>query len=292
MNKEKVKSSKPLYVRIKYLEILTILLSLLALSYILYLTLPSKLDFPFFFTKFVDKFHLHFLIKYLPYFGLITFVILLFLKKRVYYLLIVSTITALFNQYTPIVTAINERFHTNIARSPHALHLTPLYFAVKSNNYDEVKLLLDNGANPNEKLFDKYESLIIFIAIKNKNYNMAKLILDYNANLGLYDKAVGYPIHEAVKNEDYEMVKLLIDYKSPINVKTSFHKARITNFMKTTYPSDYGEKTPLHYAVIKNNHKIAKLLIENGANINITDSGKNTPIQYTKDNDMTTLLKK
>ena len=68
---------------------------------------------------------------------------------------------------------------------------------------------------------------------------------------------------------DVEMVKLLINYNANVNFQIS-QRAR-----------DIKGYTPLHLAVENENIIIMQLLIENGANINATDTKyKQTPLMY------------
>ena len=43
---------------------------------------------------------------------------------------------------------------------------------------------------------------------------------------------------------------------------------------------DFGDMTPLHFAVLNDDAQIAKLLIDNGANLDATDFEGNTPLHY------------
>lgn len=50
--------------------------------------------------------------------------------------------------------------------------------------------------------------------------------------------------------------------------------------MQDVNAGDAEQRTPLHYACGFNHLEIAKMLIEEGANLEVTDSKGNTPLHY------------
>jgi len=82
-------------------------------------------------------------------------------------------------------------------------------------------------------------------------------------NLFLVTVLNGAEIHEAVKSGDFEKVKSLIQNdKQLANLK------------------DEDGRTPLHWAALRRNSEIVKLLLENGANPSPMDKNGDTPINY------------
>ncbi len=95
---------------------------------------------------------------------------------------------------------------------------------VSSNlNLDLMKLLLDNGANPNLSfgMFSVLDS-----EVKNNNLETVKLLLNYGADVSnsYYQKEYETdpyttPLHEAIKQNNHEMIMLLLAHGADINAK-------------------------------------------------------------------------
>ncbi|MGD9592777.1 MAG: ankyrin repeat domain-containing protein, partial [Candidatus Berkiella sp.] len=145
-----------------------------------------------------------------------------------------------------------------------------LGYAVKFGNIALVKTTLTAGADPNyirvEDFYSSYPSQrqvsVLYLATENKHVDIANILLDAGADangLAKYDnehtKWIFHGVDEislnpAVRNGDIEMVDLLLSYGANPNVD---------GFDFKSYP--------LKDAVTSNNLAIAKLLLENGAEI-------------------------
>jgi ankyrin repeat protein len=137
----------------------------------------------------------------------------------------------------------------------------PLHYAIKFNNYNVTKKLLDNGANPNNKNNKGYNSL--HIAIYNKNIDIINLILNYNIDINMKTNTGENALHIACNLQLIDVVNLLIKNKIDIDAQ------------------DYNnEFSSLHYCVNINNIKLINILIKNNVNINTQDIIGNTPIHY------------
>ncbi|WP_174132792.1 ankyrin repeat domain-containing protein [Wolbachia endosymbiont of Atemnus politus] len=142
--------------------------------------------------------------------------------------------TALFNQDTAFLKKLFSRFKSSkggrfgdyINEMCVQDHL-PLGVAINSYNIDLVSLLLENGANPNIKIFREYTPLrypgIITCG------NIVKLLLEYGAdpNTRLYDFAL---LDVAAHDKYYEVAELLLKYGADPNVQgmlgyTTLHRA-------------------------------------------------------------------
>lgn len=123
-----------------------------------------------------------------------------------------------------------------------------------------IKLLLDNGANPNivSKMIG-YPETPLLSAIRSNNISLVKLLLSYGAN-PIMKNEYGYePIFEACILNDTNISELLIkDYNVNINVNTLNTK-----------------RSPLHYASLHNSVDNVKYLLKNGADIKQIDSDGN-----------------
>ena len=94
----------------------------------------------------------------------------------------------------------------------------PLYTAVKNKDLPVVKLLLENGANPNKRPYDCcFPDTPLAGAVKSGNIAMVKLLLENGANPNLTRRGLTPPLKKA-KNK--EMRKLLKEHGAETNCCT------------------------------------------------------------------------
>ncbi|CAC21249.1 11L protein [Yaba-like disease virus] len=128
--------------------------------------------------------------------------------------------------------------------------LTPLHYAVLTNNVEIVKLLLSKGVNVNAT--DRYgcSPLYYYIMTKKENYEIIKLLLDNGADVNAVSSIQENVLHAfteyGCKNTD--VLKTIIKKTYNINSKNKWGK------------------TPLNFAVEKDNMNIIKILLHYGAN--------------------------
>ncbi|WP_257941765.1 ankyrin domain-containing protein [Campylobacter lari] len=82
---------------------------------------------------------------------------------------------------------------------------TPLFYAVEYNNYKVAKLLLENGANVNQKYINDNEKLSIASMGSNTPYFITLCALEHTSK-NIFMHGANYA--------DVKMLKLLIDYKA------------------------------------------------------------------------------
>jgi len=126
--------------------------------------------------------------------------------------------------------------------------VTQLTAAIKDNKTNEVKLLLEKGADPNAKN-------ALHEAVINGSAEIVNLLLKHGAHINRLDlngqnSPLAYACGCAGKIPNFEMVKLLLE------------KGADPNFVKHYYKS-----TPLHFAAQSGSAEIVKLLIENKAKV-------------------------
>eukprot|EP00833_Pecoramyces_ruminatium_P000916 jgi/Orpsp1_1/1174948/evm.model.c7180000052063.1 len=141
-------------------------------------------------------------------------------------------------------------------------YTTPLLTAIKFENINIIKYLIEHGADPNQhQQYEKMgENIItlnpIICAIQQSNKNIIQyLVEEVGINIPLLDEKNHFIIY-AIKNSNFSIVKCLIKYHADINRK-----------------NEYGW-TPLIQAMYKKplNIDLIKYLIENGADINAVDN--------------------
>lgn len=135
-------------------------------------------------------------------------------------------------------------------------------FVVKENNLDLIKLLMEIGINID--IVDKKGNPALFWT---KDLKMMKTLIELGANVNYTNKKTGCNLltrcllFNISSQEMSPLVKLILEKieKSKINEPTK------------------GGNTALHIAVHRGYGKIAKKLIDNGADISVKDRKKKTP---------------
>jgi ankyrin repeat protein len=110
--------------------------------------------------------------------------------------------------------------------------LTPLVYAVRANDLDSVKVLLDAGADVNQTTGYGWSPLLV--ATQNRYYSLGKYLLEHGANPNLGNKGDWVPLYIATDNRNIEsgdypvrkgdmdhldFIKLLIDKGANVNAR-------------------------------------------------------------------------
>lgn len=170
----------------------------------------------------------------------------------------------------------------------------PLIYAIRQNDKEIAKMLLEKGADINGI---NYFRKPLFIAIENKNFDIFELLLDYNADITVknYDEENILQQIENLKDKRF-LAKLC---KTDKNLKlkgssgnTCLHLAAINNdykSVKTIFKNipeacpinEYGA-TPLHFACSEHkdsiNLDVVKILLNNNYDVNKTTDNKETAL--------------
>lgn len=167
--------------------------------------------------------------------------------------------------------------------------LTPLVYAVRENDTESVRILLETGADVNQ--VTNYEWSPLLVAIQNRYYQLASFLLDQGANPNIANKGKWSPLYIAIDNRnikggDYpvrkadmdsmEFIKKLIDKGAEVNwrvqestwYRTVFtalwvNEAGATAFWRASQSSDVA---------------VMKLLLAHGADPKIATNVGNTPL--------------
>ena len=174
---------------------------------------------------------------------------------------------------------------------------TPIIHACRTGRYENVKILLENGADPLLKPRPGQCMSIHFACMKEteNNLKIIKLLLDKKPELiNMNGSGKKSPLHFAVINNCPKIVEYLIKRGAKINQTDKYSRtalllsckygySKITKFLiecnANIKKCDNSQNSPLHYACAFGNLDCVKILIENGADINYLNMWKNLPIE-------------
>ena len=190
----------------------------------------------------------------------------------------------------------------------------PIYCAVKNKNLNIIKILLNNNFNLKE------ENYILSYAMENSDENIIKYLVENGADMYSYEITA---LYQAVLNLNPKLVEYFLDKgasiekaggtdvygnimmaaagskfnnsndKSPVDLtlleKSAENSAKITEMLigkadKNIINDSLEGKTPLIIAVGNSYIDTAKILIENGANINAVDFEGWSALSYAVNN--------
>lgn len=89
---------------------------------------------------------------------------------------------------------------------------SPLMTAVKNNNMEITKMLLEKGANVNDITVNSRESAIFF-AVHNDNIEIVKLLISKGADVNMVNGYAQTPLTIAVEKGNKKMINLLLGVK-------------------------------------------------------------------------------
>ena len=149
----------------------------------------------------------------------------------------------------------------------HAIQITSLSTSMEYINEAFCKIittkytpgthdLLIKGADINYQ--DANGDCPLLLAIRHDMAEQVDILLNNQANVNLSNKQGETPLHVCIQKGNADLVRALIKANVGINMKIS----------------------PLSHACMTNNHEIAKLLLDAGADPNIADRHGETPLHY------------
>ena len=174
---------------------------------------------------------------------------------------------------------------------------TPIIHACRTGRYENVKILLENGANPLLKPRPGQCMSIHFACMKETedNLKIVKLLLEKKPELiNMNGSGKKSPLHFAVINNCPKIVEYLVKNgaklnqsdkycRSPLLLSCKYGYSKITKYLiecgANINKCDNSQNSPLHYACAFGNLDCVKILLEHGANINCLNMWKNLPIE-------------
>ncbi|WP_061248486.1 ankyrin repeat domain-containing protein [Leptospira noguchii] len=153
---------------------------------------------------------------------------------------------------------------------------SPLYFAIKKENVEIVRLLLEKGADVHFQNNAVYDKSLLYFAIEKENVEIVELLLEKgaDANEKICDlfRRCNYLFFNVI--ERYSNLPPKNDRRLKI-ISLLLEKGRVN--VNATLVED--GRSPLHYAVEnKHNIEIVKQLVEHGANVNGKNVYQQTPL--------------
>ena len=138
--------------------------------------------------------------------------------------------------------------------------------AVERNNYDDALKYLKEGITPNTRTRTEGIPALV-IAAREGHSRMLTLLLEWDANPDIQDRERGETaLMVRTGAGDVDDVRTLLDGGATPNV------------------GDKSRETALTRAVRLRYHRIATLLMEAGADIDVVDVTGNSPLDYAKQN--------
>lgn len=132
----------------------------------------------------------------------------------------------------------------------------PIHAAAKAGNLEAVKWLIEHGADKNAAYYkensddNSIEKITpLLLAILFKKWHTAEWLLENDASLKTWSLDHSSPLHNVDTNDGHHVVELLIARGADVNEKDSLGN------------------TPLKYAITGRHEAIAKILLNNGAEV-------------------------
>jgi len=167
---------------------------------------------------------------------------------------------------------------------------TPLHSASRYGAFEAARFLLDRGADMNVK--DESRNTPLHLASIFRHDEIVDLLIQHKADVNILNVQGQAPLHLASLYGNPESIKLLLEGGAKINIRdadgnTPLHIAvlyrnpeNLDEILKENLDIDALNTegyTPLHLSVRRpDNEKAIELLLQQGADINITDpSGRN-----------------
>lgn len=151
-------------------------------------------------------------------------------------------------------------------RFPKGTGVPALHTAILRDSTDLVELLLSYGADPNlSSKSDSINAPPIYHAVIRGNEKIVANLLRHGAEVNAHcdtDSVDGPPIYFAVQHGHKGIVELLLDHHADVNGR---HSSR--------------SPTPLHEAIRRADFAMVELLVQRGADLQLTSMGY-TPLRY------------
>ena len=175
---------------------------------------------------------------------------------------------------------VKTQYESLLEVPPRNHYETPLHLAASlSENPETCKVLLDEGANINEKIkaVEKYDegcTPLHYAARDNENPAVLQLLIQAEADVHAKDSHGNTPLHLAARSKNSNAMHVLLDACADVHAQ------------------DEGGWTPLHSAVFDHevNIDVPKILLNAGAKLNAQDKFGQTPLHLAANFDNPSLI--
>ena len=195
-----------------------------------------------------------------------------------------------------VMVTLGSRLPAEVINTPKAMCRTALHIAAKEDRVDDVRRLLDCGADV--VALDEEGRSPLVTALVHRSWNSARAILDHRS-----DVVASSGMHVVDDMQGWTVLHSLCAWATPVNIfrrvldggvaanvrdfygNTPLHTIRqcpefiqllIEYGADVNAQNDHGQ-TPLHVAFSCGNVKVARCLIQAGADLNVRDDFYNTP---------------
>jgi ankyrin repeat protein len=183
------------------------------------------------------------------------------------------------NNYAEVKKLIEQGAELNYE---NVFRVSPLLTAVMENNADIVKLLLENGADPNaisyiyfEDIEGKYSALMI--AVYNNNFEITKLLVENKAEIN-YSDDFPSALLLAVLNQNIIMLKFLLENGASLDSDNLEFRYDYNKFKNT-----YWDNSVIVIAARNRDYDILNLLLSKGISINFRGRSSESALVYAVD---------
>ncbi|MGK7390797.1 MAG: TonB family protein [Candidatus Cyclobacteriaceae bacterium M2_1C_046] len=199
-------------------------------------------------------------------------------RDYVYYNNIDPLLASLYSQDSTLINyVLKQGCDINKINRSENKHGTPLHFALRQGLYKSAYFLLERGAETSIEDFDKHTSLSLAISYIGNSERVGDdysqickwlihNLIAYGANPDQrLEKAGYYVLHYAAQFNSTEAAEKLLELGANSNVV-----------------DENDKRTPLYYAIASGNYKMAQILLQNGASVDIKDNYNISPYKYAK----------
>lgn len=139
-----------------------------------------------------------------------------------------------------------------------------LSLSIENGNFEFVRLLLEAGADKNER--GVFEATPLGFAIVKGKTEIAKLLIEQDVDFEKSGMLNANILFDAVVSKNIEVIKALLDKGLDVNSR------------------GLAKETALMQAVIQENLELIQILFDKDADVNIQDIDRKTALFYAKDN--------
>jgi ankyrin repeat protein len=155
---------------------------------------------------------------------------------------------------------------------------TSLMISILENNSNISKLLIEKGADLN--LTDNEDNTSLMLSIEKNNFDICKLLIEKGADLNLKNNKGYTSLMLAVVENNFNICKLLIEKDVDLNLKNNDGYTSLMISIKNNSFFAYYNNIKNKKIYFLNNLYIIKLLIKKGADLNIENNKKLTPLFF------------